>query len=52
MAAGARKRAEEFSLERRRSDLLSLLHLRINFRGKDFDQKPRAPASADSRVAR
>ncbi|HTQ61873.1 MAG TPA: glycosyltransferase family 4 protein [Candidatus Solibacter sp.] len=30
MAAGARRRAEEFSLERRRSDLLALLHLRLN----------------------
>ena len=30
MAAGARKRAEDFSLERRRNDLLALLHLRLN----------------------
>ncbi len=30
MAAGARRRAEVFSLERRRSDLLTLLHLRLD----------------------
>ena len=30
LAAGTRRRAEEFSLERRRSDLLALLHLRMD----------------------
>jgi glycosyltransferase involved in cell wall biosynthesis len=30
LAAGARRRAEAFSLERRRSDLLALLHQRVN----------------------
>jgi hypothetical protein len=30
MATGARRRAEEFSLERRRSDLLTLLHMRMD----------------------
>jgi len=30
LAIGARRRAEEFSLDRRRSELLALLHLRMN----------------------
>ncbi len=50
MAAGARRRAEEFSLERRRSNLLSLLHLRLNHsRERSPDSRQSSPAHGDGK---